>query len=739
MTEPASPYLLDRLQARRALPTARSRRSDSGPTLVHVDDDLFLSEARSCANNSSTTTPSRTRTPANPTPALGAREMEKRMDKLSKLNFDLKLELFHCRERMAKLQDNCETLASRAATANRLVDENATLLELNDSLIRELEHRDEAVQEAVSIICDLEERLERAQESQPSQLTPSDPSLLPRTVTSSPIPRALISPHKLNGQSSRPPSSVSPQKRIPSFVGEKKPSTRALRSVYLEPTQTLHAIRSHASLASQREDIDKPISEVDALDSPRLSVLSESSFASIYHLRRSNDTDGIKESSAIPASSQLEAFSQMAGRKRDSDSEVNSWIQVQTPQPATHSSEQRQFQQPHPHSHSPQQHTTLPTASSHRRYSKKTSLEGSVFGGALLPPTPDSASTSVLQDSYMAGPSDVKASRRILGSFPNATKHAALLHTPETPSVVDMSKLQIRPDPRRSATGTGRSNRHSISLSSTDEEDEYEQSNSNAGSRTGSAGSDGSYPNGGSILTGTPSRFQVRHNISPANNLLFDGEGIDQISRQQRRNTLGVDTQLLQRNATRHRMERSETTPNLALTPSTSVRKDKESTKASGQRLRRMERSETTPNLSMPMQTSLAASQTDGSFSEAFDLQRQPQATNWSGPIIANLPSRSHTSGGVRAALSQKTHKLLRRMSEHHAGSSEHSRRGRVLSPSKRPGTANSGGSSGEESLAMQTANQAVSSRNLGIAGGAAEVKGPGRGLFWRAAGSVRR
>ena len=156
---PASPYLLDRLQARRANPNTRSRRSESAARLTGLDDDLFLDEARSSGNDNLMTTPNNTHTPTNTNASLGAREMEKRMDKLSKLNFDLKLELFHCRERMAKLQENCNLLSSRAEDADRLVEENATLLELNDTLVKELEHRDEAVQEAVSIICDLEERL----------------------------------------------------------------------------------------------------------------------------------------------------------------------------------------------------------------------------------------------------------------------------------------------------------------------------------------------------------------------------------------------------------------------------------------------------------------------------------------------------------------------------------------------------------------------------------------------------
>ncbi|THV67648.1 hypothetical protein D6D28_07333 [Aureobasidium pullulans] len=719
MTNPASPYLLDRLQARRAIPATRSRRSDSGPRLTGLDDDLFLDEARSSGNDTSVTTPKNRHTPTNATASLGAREIEKRMDKLSKLNFDLKLELFHCRERMAKMQENCKLLASRAEDSNRLVEENATLLDLNDSLVKELEHRDEAVQEAVTIICDLEERLERAQISQQSHHDPPGNLVPPRRSSLSPCP--VVSPHKSDTSACMRPSSASPPRRVPSFVGDKKSNARALRSVYLEPTPKLHAVKSFASLMSQREDVDKSVSEVDTLDSPRLSVLSKSSFPSIYDLHRNQD---IVEGEANV--SQLDAISRNAGNKHDSDSDINSWIQVQTPQPPVLYSGQGQFQQSQ-YDPDRNQYTSQTTELSHNKQKRTPSLKGSSFGGALLPPTPDSASTSVLQDSYMNGPSDTKVPPRMSANLANAAKHAALLHTPETPSVADMGKLHSR----HYTNGPSWSNRHSASLSSTDEEDEYyEQSDSNTNARTGSAGSDGSYPNGGSIVKGTPSRFQVRRKISPARDMLYDGEGARQAPLQ-RPNTLERGTSQSQNNNNNNnnnrghrRMERSETTPNLAAiqTPPDSLQRNNSASRPSEMRPQRMERSETTPNLMTSMQVSHWP--TPPSF--------QP------GPPIK---SQSNNGGGVRAAISQKTNKLLRRMSEHHTSSSDQSSRLGRLSPSKRPNTSTYGGSSGsDDSLAMQAANQAITTRNLVVApGGSAEAKSPSRSLFSRAAGSLRR
>lgn len=710
MNNPASPYLLDRLQARRANTNTRSRRSESNARQTTPDDDLFLDEARYSGNDNLTTTPNNTHTPTNPNASLGVREIEKRMDKLSKLNFDLKLELFHCRERMAKLQENCNLLTSRAEDADRLVEENATLLELNDSLVKELERRDEAVQEAVSIICDLEERLEQAQHSQHDSRNHLGTSTEPRASSVSPCPRAVLSPPK-SAKSSMTRSSSA--RRIPSFVDDRKPNTRALRSVYLEPKPTLRAAKSFASLASQTEDVDKSLSDVDTLDSPRLSVLSKSSFPSIYDLPRNDETGKNQETDLALSNSQLHNISRNAGRKHDSDSDINSWIQVQTPQSVLHSSGK-----PLPQQRSDVARVQRPaysTAPSQINQKRTPSLKGAAFAATSLPPTPDSASTSVLQDSYMTG--QPNAQQRSNKHLANAAKHAALLHTPETPNIADLSELHATQEAKNPMSGAGWFNRHSVSLSSTDEEDEYyQQSDSD---RTGSAGTDASYPDGGSIPKGTPSRFLIRRNVSPARSM--PRKGVAQLSRPGQKEKWALLPKSNEK--TRFQMERSETTPNLAglETPPASLQRNSSLSGSSSLRPQRMERSETTPNLTTALQVAV---------STPF-LQPGP-------PVKPQLSG----GGGVRAALSQKTQKLFRRMSEHHTSSSDSSSRptrGVTLSPSKRSAGSNSHGGS-DESLAMQAASQTLASQSFGTPqSGNTEVRSPSRGLFSRAAGSLRR
>ena len=90
---------------------------------------------------------------------------------LQKQNFDLKMELFHRRERMTALEDELEQ-------ARELEADNAEMQEVNEQLLEELEKRDSAIEEAVGIICELEEKVEtlesRVTETSPSTLRPQD-------------------------------------------------------------------------------------------------------------------------------------------------------------------------------------------------------------------------------------------------------------------------------------------------------------------------------------------------------------------------------------------------------------------------------------------------------------------------------------------------------------------------------------------------------------------------------------
>jgi hypothetical protein len=162
---------------------------------------------------------------------------------------------------------------------------------VNEQLLAELEKRDQAVEEAVGIICALEEKIDKLTRE--------------RTVVSSYDAQYesdyFHRGHDRGGQCSRDPDSSPLQRngpgnatsnkpaqlsvasksvgRMPSFLSEKSEGAEALRSLYLGNDD-----HSHLSLLRlPKENSGKDgHEEVDGMDSPRLSVLSESSFLSVY-------------------------------------------------------------------------------------------------------------------------------------------------------------------------------------------------------------------------------------------------------------------------------------------------------------------------------------------------------------------------------------------------------------------------------------------------------------------------
>lgn len=209
------------------------------------------------------------------------------VSKLNKQNFDLKLELFHRRQRNDTLEAELEKMKT-------LEIENGELQNINDDLLRELELRDVAVKEAVALICELEAKIEGA--DLPQQLQ-SDHGLEANTIRGSyaeariqhvretpKTPPPLQSPADQLSPLRRPPKSEVQNDlptvtlgRTPSFLRDKKPSTSALRSVYQSDGNP-----SYISLNRAGSPIRSREPDSETLNSPRLSMLSESSFLSVY-------------------------------------------------------------------------------------------------------------------------------------------------------------------------------------------------------------------------------------------------------------------------------------------------------------------------------------------------------------------------------------------------------------------------------------------------------------------------
>lgn len=191
------------------------------------------------------------------------------MSTLHKQNFDLKLELFHRRQRQTVLEQKIEMLE----------EVRADVEETNGKLVEELEKRDKAVGEAVQMIVSLEARIELLlREREMTRQVEANETLLSQLDNST---FTSIDKHGATPTPQDDPITNSQHSlhRMPSFVSERTDNTENLRSVYLDPKS------SYLSLG--RMD---PRAANNGFISPSMSVLSESSFVSIYGQKSLNNS-----------------------------------------------------------------------------------------------------------------------------------------------------------------------------------------------------------------------------------------------------------------------------------------------------------------------------------------------------------------------------------------------------------------------------------------------------------------
>lgn len=180
---------------------------------------------------------------------------------MTKQNFNLKLELHHRRERQSALEAKLEA-------AERQIEEQQELQDVNEQLLAELEKRDQAVEEAVGIIVALEERVEmlmRDREVVRNFDTKYNSDYFGHNHEELPSSPPTFHQHPRLASSKT-------MVRMPSFLSEQSEGTEALRSLYLPNNASF----SDAALPKLLEEGS------DAMNSPRLSALSVSSFVSIY-------------------------------------------------------------------------------------------------------------------------------------------------------------------------------------------------------------------------------------------------------------------------------------------------------------------------------------------------------------------------------------------------------------------------------------------------------------------------
>ncbi|KAL8951597.1 MAG: hypothetical protein Q9222_002452 [Ikaeria aurantiellina] len=361
---------------------------------------------------------------------MGIREMEEHISKIDKQNFDLKLEIFHRRQRN-------EALEAKAARAEELEAHNTELQQINDDLLQELEKRDAAVEEAVALICELEAQIEQLKVAQYSSVRPITPTLgntsnVQAQTTDSGMESEAAGVHlhtpepsrksqrREDGSLFRSPSSLSATKtEAPKGMlhRSQKNGDGSATTLNTMSKPSMRSLRHVGSLLSQDEYPDTLDGDTFSLGARRLSLLSESSFISVYgeHKEKitpsnagngatratsTEDSDGSFSRTLSPQEGRIRQWIQnrdhpaSPGRKPTSSSKANAFTsigEVLGPVKSTVSDAR-----PRPSSTSLDIQQQEPALSMPRKAGHNPSFSGPIFGADVLPPTPGTMSTATL-------------------------------------------------------------------------------------------------------------------------------------------------------------------------------------------------------------------------------------------------------------------------------------------------------------------------------------------------------
>ncbi|KAI6498781.1 hypothetical protein MCOR11_003763 [Pyricularia oryzae] len=261
-----SSYLQERLRQERRSETLRSGSSRAGSNDTMSTSDRHMQAIQSSPVRASTSDGPRPRSSsghdAARRKAVGLRASELKLESVLNENFDLKFELSKRRELMPKLEAEVAGLKSTVdklqSTVGELKSQKKEVEEVNDRLVQELEKRDDAIRDAVAMIVSLEATVEKLQKE--------------RDIIRS------LSAETYDQLPELEDTDEGALTRMPSFINDPSAKTENLRNAYLAPRASTLSFKRASDSAMHDDDVP----DHKLMSTPSLSVLSESSFVSVY-------------------------------------------------------------------------------------------------------------------------------------------------------------------------------------------------------------------------------------------------------------------------------------------------------------------------------------------------------------------------------------------------------------------------------------------------------------------------
>ncbi|KMP01568.1 hypothetical protein CIRG_01707 [Coccidioides immitis RMSCC 2394] len=348
---------------------------------------------------------------------MGLREMNKYISKINKEIFDLKLEIVHRIEHINTLKKKLERIPELEEQIEKLEASRVELQEENQNLQNELDRRDRGLYEAVGLICDLENKIEdMAAERAEAPSTPHpyriiepvpstealDEGQTPKNAPMIDVPDRTSSRRGTTSATSRRSRvlSLRQTRRQPSFLQDQTESTSALRSLYFEDVNSSRRF----SIFSGHES--------EALDSPRLSALSECSDLNpppspikLGQPQIANMTPS-QNSTPSPDTGTVRHHEAIGSKF----SRIEQWIPAHSPLQVTHDQTPTKPETPSFHGSSRKQ-PALGAAFEAKRNpsgSKPPPTRDSATFGGRLPPTPDTMSTSFIDPRNRSNPNIIE-------------------------------------------------------------------------------------------------------------------------------------------------------------------------------------------------------------------------------------------------------------------------------------------------------------------------------------------